>query len=464
MSQKTRHEQDSLGRIKVANTNLWGAQTQRSLKNFRIGNDIMPIEIIHALAVIKMSCAKANQKQKLLSPKIASAIIEAAKQVSLGKYDEHFPLSVWQTGSGTQTNMNVNEVIANIANRKILKKLGKNSPVHPNDHVNKSQSTNDSFPSAINIASKLKIISELLPALKSMEKVLKSQSQKWKSIIKIGRTHLQDATPLSLGQEFSGYQAQINSNIRRIEGALTNLSYLAQGGTAVGTGLNTKRGFDRIVVSEISKITKAKFKPADNKFQALASHDSLVELSGVFNVIATDLFKIGNDIRLLASGPRSGLGELSLPENEPGSSIMPGKVNPTQSEALTMVCLQVMGLHNVISMAGSQGHFELNAFKPLIGLNIINSINLLASAINNFNDKCLKGIKPNVKNIKQGVENSLMLVTALAPKIGYTKAAKLAKLAHKKNISLVEANKILKYLENKKIKLLLSPSKMISSY
>ena len=464
MSQKTRQEQDSLGKIKVANTNLWGAQTQRSLKNFRIGNNKMPIEIIHALAIIKMSCAKANQKQKLLSPKLARAIIDAAKQVSLGKHDEHFPLSVWQTGSGTQTNMNVNEVIANIANRKISKKLGTNYPVHPNDHVNKSQSTNDSFPSAINIASKLKIISELLPALKSMEKVLKSQSQKWKSIIKIGRTHLQDATPLSLGQEFSGYQAQINSNIRRVEGALTNLSYLAQGGTAVGTGLNTKRGFDQIVVSEISKITKAKFKPAANKFQALASHDSLVELSGVLNVIATDLFKIGNDIRLLASGPRSGLGELSLPENEPGSSIMPGKVNPTQSEALTMVCLQVMGFHNVISMAGSQGHFELNAFKPLIGLNIINSINLLASAITNFNDKCLKGIKPNVKNIKQGVENSLMLVTALAPEIGYTKAAELAKLAHKKNISLVEANKILKYLETKKIKLLLSPSKMISSY
>ena len=464
MSQKTRQEQDSLGKIKVANTNLWGAQTQRSLKNFRIGNNKMPIEIIHALAIIKMSCAKANQKQKLLSPKLARAIIDAAKQVSLGKHDEHFPLSVWQTGSGTQTNMNVNEVIANIANRKVSKKLGTNYPVHPNDHVNKSQSTNDSFPSAINIASKLKIISELLPALRSMEKVLKSQSQKWKSIIKIGRTHLQDATPLSLGQEFSGYQAQINSDIRRVEGALTNLSYLAQGGTAVGTGLNTKRGFDQIVVSEISKITKAKFKPAANKFQALASHDSIVELSGVLNVIATDLFKIGNDIRLLASGPRSGLGELSLPENEPGSSIMPGKVNPTQSEALTMVCLQVMGFHNVISMAGSQGHFELNAFKPLIGLNIINSINLLASAITNFNDKCLKGIKPNVKNIKQGVENSLMLVTALAPEIGYTKAAELAKLAHKKNISLVEANKILKYLETKKIKLLLSPSKMISSY
>tara|TARA_B100000902_G_scaffold396765_1_gene458670 strand:+ start:1211 stop:2605 length:1395 start_codon:yes stop_codon:yes gene_type:complete len=463
MSQKTRQEQDSLGKIKVANANLWGAQTQRSLKNFRIGNSIMPIEIIHALAIIKMSCAKANQKQKLLNPKIARVIIDAAKQVSLGKYDEHFPLSVWQTGSGTQTNMNVNEVIANIANRKIIKKLGTNSPVHPNDHVNKSQSTNDSFPSAINIASKLKIISELIPALKSMEKVLKSQSQKWKSIIKIGRTHLQDATPLSLGQEFSGYQAQINSNIRRVEGTLTNLSYLAQGGTAVGTGLNTKRGFDQLVVSEISKITKAKFKPAPNKFQALASHDSIIELSGVLNVIATDLFKIGNDIRLLASGPRSGLGELSLPENEPGSSIMPGKVNPTQSEALTMVCLQVMGSHNVISMAGSQGHFELNAFKPLIALNIINSINLLASAINNFNEKCLKDIKPNVKNIKKGVENSLMLVTALAPEIGYTKAAELAKLAHKRNISLIEANRILKYLENKKIKSLLSPSKMISS-
>ncbi len=463
MSQKTRQEQDSLGRIKVANSNLWGAQTQRSLKNFRIGNDIMPIEIIHALAVIKMSCAKTNKKQKLLSPKIANAIIDSAKHVYLGKYDEHFPLSVWQTGSGTQTNMNVNEVIANIANRKISKKLGTNSPVHPNDHVNKSQSTNDSFPSAINIASKLKILSELLPALKSMDKVLKSQSQKWKDIIKIGRTHLQDATPLSLGQEFSGYQAQINSNIRRVEGSLTNLSYLAQGGTAVGTGLNTKSGFDRLVVSEISKITKVIFKPAANKFQALASHDSIVELSGVLNVIATDLFKIANDIRLLASGPRSGLGELSLPENEPGSSIMPGKVNPTQSEALTMVCLQVMGFHNVISMAGSQGHFELNAFKPLIGLNIIKSINLLASGINNFNEKCLKGIKPNVKNIKQGVENSLMLVTALAPEIGYTKAAELAKLAHKKNISLVEANRILKYLESKQIKSLLSPSKMISS-
>ena len=463
MSQKTRHEQDSLGKINVANSNLWGAQTQRSLKNFKIGNTRMPIEIVHALAIIKMSCARTNQKQKLLNPKISNAIIHAAKQVLSGKYNEHFPLSVWQTGSGTQTNMNVNEVIANLANKKFTGKLGTNSPVHPNDHVNKSQSTNDSFPSAINIATSIKVIQELLPALKNIEKTLRSQSQKWKSIVKIGRTHLQDATPLSLGQEFSGYHAQIVSNIKRVDSALTNLSYLAQGGTAVGTGLNTKKGFDKLVVSEISKITKIKFKPAVNKFQALASHDSIVEMSGVLNVIATDLFKIANDIRLLASGPRSGLGELSLPENEPGSSIMPGKVNPTQSEALTMVCLQVMGLHNIISMAGSQGHFELNAYKPLIGLNIINAINLLATAMNNFNGKCLKGIKPNIKNIKQGVENSLMLVTALAPEIGYIKAAELAKLAHKKNISLIEANKILKYLDNKKIRSLLDPRKMISS-
>ncbi len=463
MSQKKRQEQDSLGKINVANSNLWGAQTQRSLKNFKIGNTRMPIEIVHALAIIKMSCARTNQKQKLLNPKISNAIVNAAKQVLSGKYDEHFPLSVWQTGSGTQTNMNVNEVIANLANKKFTGKLGTNSPVHPNDHVNKSQSTNDSFPSAINIATSIKVIWELLPALKNMEKTLRSQSQKWKSIVKIGRTHLQDATPLSLGQEFSGYHAQIVSDIKRVEAALINLSYLAQGGTAVGTGLNTKKGFDRFVVSEISKITKIKFKPATNKFQALASHDSIVEMSGVLNVIATDLFKIANDVRLLASGPRSGLGELSLPENEPGSSIMPGKINPTQSEALTMVCLQVMGLHNTISMAGSQGHFELNTFKPLIGLNIINAVNLLATAINNFNDKCLKGIKPNIKNIKQGVENSLMLVTTLVPEIGYVKAAELVKVAHKKNISLIEANKILKYLSNKKIRSLLDPRKMISS-
>lgn len=463
MNQKTRQEQDSIGKIKVSNSNFWGAQTQRSLKNFKIGNNLMPIEIIHALVTIKMACAKVNQKQKSLSPKIANAIISASKNILTGKYNDQFPLSVWQTGSGTQTNMNVNEVIANLANKKLTGKLGTNSPVHPNDHVNKSQSTNDSFPSAINIAASKKVSDELIPALNEMEKTLGSQSKKWKSIIKIGRTHLQDATPLSLGQEFSGYQSQIDMNIKRLKTALINLSYLAQGGTAVGTGLNTKKGFDRLVANEISKINKIKFKPASNKFQALASHDSLVELSGVLNVIATDLFKIANDIRLLASGPRSGLGELNLPENEPGSSIMPGKVNPTQSEALTMACLQVMGSHNVISMAGTQGHFELNAFKPVIGFNIINSINLLSSGVTNFCDKCLKGIKPNLRNIKEGVENSLMLVTALAPEIGYEKAAELAKLAHKKNITLIEANKILKYIDVRKMKSLLNPSKMISS-
>ena len=463
MNQKTRQEQDSIGKIKVSNSNFWGAQTQRSLKNFKIGNNLMPIEIIHALVTIKMACAKVNQKQKSLAPKIANAIISASKNILTGKHNDQFPLSVWQTGSGTQTNMNVNEVIANLANKKLTGKLGTNSPVHPNDHVNKSQSTNDSFPSAINIAASKKVTDELIPALNEMEKTLGSQSKKWKSIIKIGRTHLQDATPLSLGQEFSGYQSQIDMNIKRLKTALINLSYLAQGGTAVGTGLNTKKGFDRLVANEISKINKIKFKPASNKFQALASHDSLVELSGVLNVIATDLFKIANDIRLLASGPRSGLGELSLPENEPGSSIMPGKVNPTQSEALTMACLQVMGSHNVISMAGTQGHFELNAFKPVIGFNIINSINLLSSGVTNFCDKCLKGIKPNLRNIKEGVENSLMLVTALAPEIGYEKAAELAKLAHKKNITLIEANKILKYIDVRKMKSLLNPSKMISS-
>ena len=463
MNQKTRQEQDSIGKIKVSNSNFWGAQTQRSLKNFKIGNNLMPIEIIHALVTIKMACAKVNQKQKSLAPKIANAIISASKNILSGKHDDQFPLSVWQTGSGTHTNMNVNEVIANRANKKLTGKLGTNSPVHPNDHVNKSQSTNDSFPSAINIAASKKVTDELIPALNEMEKTLGSQSKKWKSIIKIGRTHLQDATPLSLGQEFSGYQSQIDMNIKRLKTALTNLSYLAQGGTAVGTGLNTKKGFDRLVANEISKINKIKFKPASNKFQALASHDSLVELSGVLNVIATDLFKIANDIRLLASGPRSGLGELNLPENEPGSSIMPGKVNPTQSEALTMACLQVMGSHNVISMAGTQGHFELNAFKPVIGFNIINSINLLSSGVTNFCDKCLKGIKPNLRNIKEGVENSLMLVTALAPEIGYEKAAELAKLAHKKNITLIEANKILKYIDVRKMKSLLNPSKMISS-
>ena len=460
---KKRIEKDTLGNVSVENDKYWGAQTQRSLENFKIGNDIMPIEIIHAMAIIKLSCAKVNLKQKSIAPKIANAIVQSSNTVLAGKYNDQFPLSVWQTGSGTQTNMNVNEVIANLANKKLGKSLGSNNPVHPNDHVNMSQSTNDSFPSAINIAAALQLKTNMEPALKKMETTLKLQTKKWGKIIKIGRTHLQDATPLSLGQEFSGYAAQITSNIRRINTAASGLLALAQGGTAVGTGLNTKKNFDKLVATEISKVTKMKFKSADNKFQALAAHDSILEVSGALNVLATDLFKIANDIRLLASGPRSGLGELSLPENEPGSSIMPGKVNPTQSEALTMACLQVMGFHNTLSMACSQGHFELNAFKPLIALNIIKSIQLLHSGMNNFNDKCLKGIKPNLKNIKTGLDNSLMLVTALAPVIGYSKAAEMAKLAHKKNISLTEANTILKYVDPKKIKSILDPRKMISA-
>ena len=460
---KKRVEKDTLGNVSVENDKFWGAQTQRSLQNFKIGNDIMPIEIIHAMAIIKLSCAKANLKQKSISSKIANAIVKSANTVLSGKYDNQFPLSVWQTGSGTQTNMNVNEVIANLANKKLGKALGSNNPVHPNDHVNMSQSTNDSFPTAINIAAAIQTNVNLVPALKKIEVTLNSQAKKWNKIIKIGRTHLQDATPLSLGQEFSGYAAQIKSNLKRINTSASGLLALAQGGTAVGTGLNTKKNFDKLVAAEISKYTKIKFKAAENKFQALASHDSILELSGALNVLATDLFKIANDIRLLASGPRSGLGELSLPENEPGSSIMPGKVNPTQSEALTMACLQVMGMHNSITMACSQGHFELNAFKPLIALNIIKSIQLLYTGMNNFNDKCLKGIKPNLKNIKTGLENSLMLVTALAPVIGYNKAAEMAKLAHKKGISLTEANIILKYVDPKKMKRILDPRKMISA-
>ena len=460
---KKRVEKDTLGNVSVENDKFWGAQTQRSLQNFKIGNDIMPIEIIHAMAIIKLSCAKANLKQKSISSKIANAIVQSANTVLSGKYDNQFPLSVWQTGSGTQTNMNVNEVIANLANKKLGKALGSNNPVHPNDHVNMSQSTNDSFPTAINIATAIQTNVNLVPALKKIEVTLNSQAKKWNKIIKIGRTHLQDATPLSLGQEFSGYAAQIKSNLKRINTSASGLLALAQGGTAVGTGLNTKKNFDKLVATEISKHTKIKFKAAENKFQALASHDSILELSGALNVLATDLFKIANDIRLLASGPRSGLGELSLPENEPGSSIMPGKVNPTQSEALTMACLQVMGMHNSITMACSQGHFELNAFKPLIALNIIKSIQLLYTGMNNFNDKCLKGIKPNLKNIKIGLENSLMLVTALAPVIGYNKAAEMAKLAHKKGISLTEANIILKYVDPKKMKRILDPRKMISA-
>ena len=460
---KLRKEFDSIGSINVPKDKYWGASTQRSKKYFDIGEFLVRPVLIRSIAIIKKAAAIVHSKEKQISPQISKAIIKASNEIISGKLDEHFPLKVWQTGSGTQTNMNVNEVIANLANKKLGKPFGSNSPVHPNDHVNMCQSTNDSFPSAINIATAIQIKNNMLPALKKIESTLKLQAKKWSKIIKIGRTHLQDATPLSLGQEFSGYAAQISANIKRINTANDGVLSLAQGGTAVGTGLNTKKNFDKLVAIEISKETKIKFRTATNKFQALAAHDAILELSGALNVLATDLFKIANDIRLLASGPRSGLGELSLPENEPGSSIMPGKINPTQSEALTMACLQVMGMHNTMTVACSQGHFELNAFKPLIGLNMIKSIQLLYTGMNNFNDKCLKGIKPNLKNIKNGLNNSLMLVTALAPEIGYAKAAEMAKLAHKKGISLTEANAILKHIEPRKMKSLLDPSKMVSA-
>ena len=348
------------------------------------------------------------------------------------------PLSVWQTGSGTQTNMNVNEVIANLANKKITGKLGTNSPVHPNDHVNKSQSTNDSFPSAINIAASKKVTDELIPALNKMEKILSSQSKKWKSIIKIGRTHLQDATPLSLGQEFSGYHFQVKKSIERIEHAIKEILFLAQGGTAVGTGLNSKKNFDKKIIKEIAKFTKIKFKPAPNKFAELAAHDAIVNFSGSLNTCAVALMKISNDIRFLGSGPRAGYGELILPENEPGSSIMPGKVNPTQCEAVTMVCVKVIGNHSGITMAGSHGHFELNVFKPLIIHNILQSIEIMADSSKTFAHYCIKGIKADKKRIKSLLDNSLMIVTALAPKIGYDNAAKIAKAAHKNGTTLKE--------------------------
>ena len=442
MSKKNRIEQDSIGKIAVSNENFWGAQTQRSLKNFKIGSHIMPIEIIRALAIIKLSCAKVNSKQKILSNKLSAAIVGASKLVLSGKYDRHFPLSVWQTGSGTQTNMNVNEVIANRAIEILGGKKGTKKPVHPNDHVNKSQSTNDVFPTAMHIAIAIQTKNKLIPSLEILNKELKKKVTKFKNIIKVGRTHLQDATPLSLGQEFSGYQSQLEDCILRIKNALNEIYFLAQGGTAVGTGINSKRGFDKKIVQEIKKITKLPFKPTKNKFAALAAHDEIVNFSGTLNTTAVSLMKIANDIRFLGSGPRAGYGEIILPANEPGSSIMPGKVNPTQSEAVTMVCVKVIGNHNGITMAGSHGHFELNVFKPLIAHNILQSIDLLADSTKNFSLYCIKGLKADKVKIKEYLDNSLMLVTSLAPHIGYDNAAKIAKSALKNKTTLkVEALK-----------------------
>ena len=433
---KKRREYDSMGKIDVPVDKYWGASTQRSKKYFDIGEFLVRPILIKSIAIIKKSAAIVHKKDGLVSSRIANAIIKASNEVIVGKLDDHFPLKVWQTGSGTQTNMNVNEVIANRAIEILGGKKGSKNPVHPNDHVNKSQSTNDVFPTAMHIAIALETKNKLLPSLNLLNRELKKKVKNFKNIIKVGRTHLQDATPLSLGQEFSGYQSQLEDCLKRINNAIGEIYFVAQGGTAVGTGINTKKNFDKKIVNEIKKITKIPFKPSKNKFAALASHDSIVNFSGTLNTTAVCLMKIANDIRFLGSGPRAGYGELTLPSNEPGSSIMPGKINPTQSEAVTMVCVKVIGNHNGITMAGSHGHFELNVFKPLIAHNVLQSIDLLSDSTRNFALYCVKGIKANKKKIENDLNNSLMLVTALAPYIGYDNAAKIAKRALKNNTTL----------------------------
>lgn len=441
-----RLEKDSFGDIKVENKNYWGAQTQRSLENFKIGGEKMPIVLIKAFALLKKIAAIVNSDLKLLDKVKADAIILAAEKVIAGEFDQHFPLVVWQTGSGTQTNMNVNEVISNIANIQLGGKCGDKSPIHPNDHVNMGQSSNDSFPTSMHIAAVFEVRQNLIPNLKKLEEALLAKSKEFDKIVKIGRTHFQDATPITLGQEFSGYYTQIKFGIERIEKALASVYYLAQGGTAVGTGLNTHKDFAEKFAKKAEELTKYPFKTAINKFEALASNDAMVEFSGALNVLAVSLMKIANDIRMLGSGPRCGLAELILPENEPGSSIMPGKVNPTQCEALTMVCTQVMGNHTTITIAGSQGHFELNVFKPVIIYNLLQSIKLLGEGALSFVDHCVSDIKVNMTRINEYKEKSLMLVTALNPHIGYDKSAAIAKLAYKESLSLKEAGVKLGYL------------------
>ena len=459
---ETRKETDSFGSISVPKDKYWGAQTQRSLENFKIGNELMPKAIIRALGIIKLAAAKVNKSQGLIEVEIADAIIQASEEVISGKLNEHFPLVVWQTGSGTQTNMNVNEVISNRAIEILKGKIGTKDPVHPNDHCNCSQSSNDTFPTAMHIASVIETKENLMPNLLDLSKSLEDKSKKFAKITKIGRTHLQDATPITLGQEFSGYFVQIEKNISRINNALEDLYFLAQGGTAVGTGFNTKEGFDKEFAIECTSLTGEPFQTADNKFEALATHDALVSFSGSLNTLASSLFKIASDIRLLGSGPRSGLGEIRLPENEPGSSIMPGKVNPTQCEAMTMICLQVMGNHTSISMAGSQGHLELNVFKPLIAYNVLQSITILSDGIKSFEKNCVKGIQSDEKRIKEHIDNSLMLVTALTPNIGYDKASEIAKKAHKNGTTLREEALKSGSISEEEFDKIIDPEKMIS--
>ena len=457
---KYRNEFDSIGKIKVPGDKYWGASTQRSNKYFNIGDFLVRPIVIHSIAIIKKAAAIVNKKNGDLDPKVSNYIVKAANEVIKGKLDNHFPLKVWQTGSGTQTNMNVNEVISNRAIEMLGGKLGTKKPVHPNDHVNKSQSTNDVFPSAMHISIAIKTTQKLLPCLKLLENELFKKVKKFKKIVKVGRTHLQDATPITLGQEFSGYHSQLKKCINRIEIALQEIYFLAQGGTAVGTGLNTKKKFDVKIIREISKITKLPFKPAKNKFAALAAHDAIVNFSGTMNTTAVCLMKIANDIRFLGSGPRAGYGELILPSNEPGSSIMPGKINPTQSEAVTMVCVKVIGNHNGITMAGSHGHFELNVFKPLIIHNILQSIEIMADSAKTFALYCIRGIKADKERIKNLLDNSLMIVTALAPKIGYDNAAKIAKAAYKNKTTLKEEIMKTNLISEKEYKMIMDPIKM----
>ncbi len=438
MPKKTRTETDTFGPIEVDATRYWGAQAQRSLQNFEIGWEKQPASVVRALGIVKRAAAEVNAGLRKIDQKIADAIIAAANEVLEGKLNEHFPLAVWQTGSGTQSNMNANEVISNRAIEMLGGEMGSKKPVHPNDHVNMSQSSNDTYPTAMHIACAEEIHHRLLPALQQLRNALNDKAQSWKAIIKIGRTHTQDATPVTLGQEFSGYTQQIENGIKRIEQTLPMLMQLAQGGTAVGTGLNAPVGFAENVAERIAAITKLPFTTAPNKFEALAAHDAMVMTHGAINTAAASLFKIANDIRFLGSGPRSGLGELNLPENEPGSSIMPGKVNPTQCEALTMVCTQIFGNNAAITFADSQGHFELNVFNPVMAYNFLQSVQLMSDATVSFTENCVVGIEPRLDNIKAGLDRSLMLVTALAPKFGYDLAARIAKAAHKNGTTLRE--------------------------
>jgi fumarate hydratase, class II len=457
---KTRIETDSFGPIEVPADCHWGAQTERARHNFRIGSELMPKPLIRALAIVKRAAAETNHELGLLDARRTRAIVAAANEIIEGKLDAHFPLVVWQTGSGTQTNMNVNEVIANRANELLGAKLGAKAPVHPNDHVNMSQSSNDCFPTAMHIAAAQEIAHRLDPALAHLQDALQEKAKAFSRIVKIGRTHTQDATPLTLGQEFSGYAAQVKSGIRRVRLGLKELYPLAQGGTAVGTGLNAKREFGRLFAKRVAQITRLPFVTAPNKFEALAAHDAYLFAHGAVNSVAAALFKIANDIRLLGSGPRSGLGELILPENEPGSSIMPGKVNPTQCEALTMVCCQVFGNHTTVSIADSQGHFELNTYKPVLAYAMLQSIGLIADAATSFTDKCVIGIQANEPRIRELMERSLMLVTALAPKIGYDKAAKIARAAHANGTTLREEATRLGFVSPDEFDRLVKPERM----